>query len=608
MSLGFPVSKTNFRLWKNFIINRLLLGLALVISTFLNLFRLNQVGTNGFGNTYYAAAVQSMLTSLHHFFYLSFDPAGFVSLDKPPLAFWLQTILARLFGFHGLCLLLPSALAGIAAVVILYVLVRRFHGETAALLAALALAVSPVNVVIDRNNAPDALMIFILLCAAWMLVRALEESSVRRLMLAAVLVGVAFNIKMLQIMLVVPAFVALYLIAAPWHGRQRLLYGAGALLVAIVVSLPWVLAVDLTPPGLRPYVGGSANNTVVNLIFNYNGLNRFWGEDFTFYSGAPGIFRLFNDKLGGQIGWLLPLAFLGGSLALWQLRRATSPEETRQRNSLIFWFAWALPQVVYFSISTFFHRYYLATLAPAVAALFGMGADALWKMAREGGKRERVFIAIIILVSICTQVWLLLPFPGWKEWLIPLIVGIPVVSWGLFFILERIRRANSSLRTLAAFLCVFTFLIAPLTWALIPVFTCTNETLPYAGPQVFEKQGCQPFKYMPFFKQEWLDILERGRNGARYLAATHDLGIAELGILQTGEPFMALGGFRGSDPILTVDQFAGLVSRGEVRYYAALADKADYPVQVDIRNWVKAHCPPIATSDKGILIWGPCKP
>ncbi|MBN1536517.1 MAG: glycosyltransferase family 39 protein [Anaerolineales bacterium] len=598
----------DLRLWKNINKTRLLFGLVVLISTFLNLFRLTQVGTNGFGNMYYAATVQSMLTSLHHFFYLSFDPAGFISLDKPPLAFWLQAAMARLFGFHGLCLLLPSALAGITAVVVLYILVRRSHGETAALLAALALAVSPVNVVIDRNNAPDALMILSLLCAAWLLFRALEENSLRSLMLAAVLVGVAFNIKMLQIMLVIPAFVVLYLVASPWHGQKRLIYGATVLFLAVLVSSPWVLAVDLTPPNLRPYVGGSANNTVMNLIFNYNGLHRFWGEDFTYYSGAPGIFRLINDKLGGQIGWLIPLAFLGGGVAVWRLRQPTSPEETRQRNSLIFWFAWALTQVVYFSISIFFHRYYLATLAPAMAALFGIGVNSLWKIVRQGGKRERVFTAVILLVGICTQVWLLHPFPGWREWLIPFIVGIPVVSWGMFFILQRLQRTNPSLRTWCAFMSVGALLIAPLAWTLIPVYTCTNVTLPYAGPQVFEKQGCKPFTYEPFFKQAWLDALEQGRNGAPFPAATHDLGIAELGILQTGEPFLALGGYRGSDPILTVEQFAELVAHGEVRYYTALADKADYPVQEDIRNWVKAHCPPVTIDDKGILIWGPCKP
>jgi hypothetical protein len=217
-------------------------------------------------------------------------------------------------------------------------------------------------------------------------------------------------------------------------------------------------------------------------------------------------------------------------------------------------------------------------------------------------------VAATICTGIGTQIWLLQPFPEWGQWLIPLLVGLSVASWGLYLILERIRPASPSLRTRIAFMSVGALLIAPLTWALIPVFTCTNVTLPYAGPQVFEAQGCQPFKYRPFFKQEWLDVLAQGRNGARFLAATHDLGIAELGILQTGEPFMALGGFRGSDPILTVDQFVELIAHGEVRYYIALQDKAEFTAQEGIRSWVNAHCPLVESGENSILIWGPCKP
>jgi 4-amino-4-deoxy-L-arabinose transferase-like glycosyltransferase len=148
-------------------------------------------------------------------------------------------------------------------------------------------------------------------------------------------------------------------------------------------------------------------------------------------------------------------------------------------------------------------------------------------------------------------------------------------------------------------------LIAPLTWTLIPVLTCTNGTLPYAGPQVLEPPGaCKSDLCGYFLDPEWQAIFEQGRGGARYLAATHDMGIAIFGILDTNQPFMALGGFRGSDPILTVEQFADLVARGEVRYYTAIKDEAEYPIQTDIREWVKAHCPLLLS--EGIYIWGPC--
>lgn len=192
----------------------------LQLSAFLNLYRLNLVGQNGLGNTYYAAAIQSMLTSWHNFFYLSVDPAGFVSLDKAPLAFWIQASMAKIFGFSGLPMLLPQALAGIASVYIVYRLVRRSYGELAALLSALALAVMPVSMVIQRNNAPDGLMILVLLLAAWTLTRSIEKGALRWLLGSGTLVGIAFNIKMLQILLVIPAFVVLIFGHLPGLGKK----------------------------------------------------------------------------------------------------------------------------------------------------------------------------------------------------------------------------------------------------------------------------------------------------------------------------------------------------------------------------------------------------
>jgi 4-amino-4-deoxy-L-arabinose transferase-like glycosyltransferase len=355
-----------------------------------------------------------MLTSAHNFFYLSVDPAGFVSLDKPPLAFWIQAASAKVFGFHGLSLLLPEALAGIASVYVLYRLVRRTHGQWPGLLAALTLAVTPISVVTNRNNAPDALLILVLLLAAWALLRVVEENSRRWLFVTAVLVGVAFNIKMLQILLVVPAFAVLYLIAAPSHWRTRLLNAGGAILVVLLVSVPWVMAVELTPPDQRPYVGGSTNNTVSDLIFGYNGVARLWGDDFTYYSGAPSPVRLFNDKLGGQASWLLLFALIGLIAAAWQLRQSNADTSAR-RNVVILWTAWLIVPLIYFSISTFFHRYYLAMLAPTIAALVGIGADTLWTVWHTGG-RQRALVVLALILCAGTHAVILLPFPNWILW------------------------------------------------------------------------------------------------------------------------------------------------------------------------------------------------
>ena len=585
---------------------QLALAAILALSAFLNLYRLDQIGINGIGNPYYAAAVQSMLTSAHNLFYLSVDPAGFISLDKPPLAFWIQAASAMVFGFHGLSLLLPEAIAGILSVYVLYRLVRRTHGEWAGLFAALTLAVMPISVVTNRNNAPDALLILVLLLAAWALLRAVEESSRQWLLITALLVGLAFNIKMLQILLVVPAFVVLYLIAAPWSGRKRLRNAIGPLFLAVLVSAPWVIAVELTPPDQRPYIGGSLNNTVTDLIFSYNGIARLWGDDFTYFSGAPSPVRLFNDKLGGQVSWLLPFALVGLIAAAWQWRQSNADKSAR-RNALILWATWLMIQLIYFSISTFFHRYYLAMLAPAIAALVGIGATALWTVWRASGRRC-VLVLIALLLCAGMHAVILLPFPDWIIWLILPTVLVCLVSVVLLLLAWRTGRPGETWQRAAFTASILALLIAPVVWTLIPVFTCTDYTLPYGGPITCgPPKDCNRLAARPFFEREWVDILERGRNGARFLAATHDMGIAELGILQTHEPFMTLGGFRGSDPILTVEQFAERVERGEVRFYTAMQDKAEFPVQEGIRQWVKEHCPPVSLNNKGIYIWGPCE-
>ena len=586
---------------------RVALAVVMALSAFLNLYRLDQIGINGIGNPYYAAAIQSMLTSAHNWFYLSIDPAGFVSLDKPPLAFWIQAASAGLFGFRGLSLLLPEAIAGIVSVYVLYRLVRRTQSEWASLLAALTLAVTPISVVTQRNNAPDALLILVLLLAAWALSRAVARGSRRWLSVMAVLVGIAFNVKMLQMLLVVPTLVVLYLAAAPWSWRIKLLNACVAILVALLVSAPWVLAVELTPPAQRPYVGGSVNNTVTDLIFGYNGIARLWGEDFTYYSGTPSPVRLFNDKLGGQVSWLLPFALVGLIASMWQVRQSRADTHAR-KHALILWTTWLLVQLIYFSIATFFHRYYLAMLAPAIAALVGLGVNALWTAWRTGGQ-QRALVVIALLFCGGIQALLLLPFPDWGLRLIPPLALLCLTSAAILLWAWHTGRPGETWQRAAFIASLLALQIAPLVWTLIPVSSCTDYTLPCGGPQVIgPPKDCKRLVAgRPYLDRAWVEVFEQGRNGARFLAATHDMGIAELGPLETREPFMALGGFRGSDPILTVEQFAERVARGEVRFYAAMQDKAEFPVQEGIRQWVKEHCPPVGLDKQSILIWGPCE-
>jgi len=205
LSAGATRSVPTARVW-----HRIALAGILLLALFYSFFRLEQ---EGYGNLYYAAAVKSMLTSWHNFFFVSFDPGGFVTVDKPPLGLWVQAVSAALFGFNGLSLLLPQALAGVVSVALLYHLVRRTFGPTAGLLAALVLALTPISVAANRNNTMDSQLVLVLLLAAWAVLRATETGRLRWLLACAVLVGLGFNIKMLQAYLVLPAFYLLYLIA-----------------------------------------------------------------------------------------------------------------------------------------------------------------------------------------------------------------------------------------------------------------------------------------------------------------------------------------------------------------------------------------------------------
>src|SRR5215467_291256 len=453
---------------------RLGLIAVLLISIFMNFY---QLGQNGFGNLYYASAIRSMLDSWHNFFFVSFDPGGFVSIDKPPLGFWLQAASAKIFGFTPFSIYLPQALAGVLSVLLLYHLVCRHFGVVAGLLAALALAISPISVLTNRNNTIDSTLVLVMLLGAWAVLRAAETGKLRCLLLCAAFVGLGFNIKMLEAYLVVPAYGLLYLLAAPRRIWVRIGQLALAVLLMLTISLSWAVAVDLTPAASRPYVGSSQDNSEISLALGYNGIQRLLGQfgfgsrntfsasgnmtrsfppagigsgTFTgdhprpgigsfgqppqglgsggdggmFNTGNPGLLRLFNEPLGGQIVWLLPLALLGMLTLAWQ--RRPRPREDQQQQSLILWGTWLLTMAVFFSVANFIHQYYLSTFAPAICALFGIGVVVMWRDYRSRDKSGSYgwrgwLLPLALLLTALEQIHIIMSDPSWGTWLIPLI-------------------------------------------------------------------------------------------------------------------------------------------------------------------------------------------
>jgi len=258
----------------------LALTAVMALSAVLNINRLSQ---NGYANTFYSAGVRSMLGSLHNFFFISFDPGGLITIDKPPLGLWLQALSAKLFGFDPLSLLLPEAITGVLAVAALYWVVRPRFGPAAGVASALALAVFPSFVAVSRDNGVDPVLILLMILACGVGLRATETGRLRTLLGCAVLVGLAFNTKTLAAYLVVPGLGLGYLVCAPGSLARRCahLLAAGAML--LVVSASWSAIVELTPASRRPFVGGSTNNTERNLTFGYNGFGRVEGQ-----VGGPG--------------------------------------------------------------------------------------------------------------------------------------------------------------------------------------------------------------------------------------------------------------------------------------------------------------------------------
>jgi 4-amino-4-deoxy-L-arabinose transferase-like glycosyltransferase len=589
--------------------HRLALAAILVLSAFLNLFRLT---SEGYGNSYYAAGVKNMLTSWHNFFFVSFD-AGFVSIDKPPLGLWIQAASAKLFGFSGLSLLLPQALAGVLSVALLYHLVRRAFGPVAGLIAALVLAVTPIVVVTSRNNTADMLLVLTVLVAAWAVIRAAETASLRWLLLCAVVVGLGFNIKMMQAYLVLPAFYLLYLLAAPVSWRRRFVHLGLATLVLVVVSLSWAVAVDLTPADQRPYVGSSQHNSALELASGYNGLSRLLGRGNELINsnggfnnlgsasdsqsaqgfgpgggggpggvgenGEKGPLRLLDQQLAGQIGWLLPLAVVGLLAASWQ-RRPRLPLDRRQ-GSLVLWGMWLLTMVVFFSIAGMFHRYYLVMLAPAVAALVGAGIVALWNDYRSPGWRGWLLpLALLGMAALHAYIILAYYDESWSRWLALAIVGLCLVAAvGLVVLRLRPGLKVSTYSAGAVAVGILALLIAPTVWAAYTVWQGHGGGLGGVGPQTVQASSWGggppggprggPGDHHDTPDPALVDYLQANRGDAKYLVATTNSMSASPIILNTDgpEPVITLGGFMGRDPVFTTNELADLVNEGAVRFF-----------------------------------------
>ena len=599
-------------------------GPLLAVGLFALLVNVWGLSRNGLGNTYYASAARSMTDSWHNFFFGAFDPGGFITVDKPPVFLWIQASSAWLFGYSSWSLLLPSAIAGTAAVVLLWLVVHRYFGPTAATVASVVLALTPIAVVVNRLNAPETFYILALVGAAVCTLRSLEANHWWTWTTAAgVLVGIAFNTKMLVGWVPGPALALAIVVGVEgplksawrqWLPRMVVLSA-----VTLVVSASWMLIVDAWPSSDRPYIGGSNNDTVRDLVLGYNGLDRVQGDPGVSLEGASfsparnlssgpsgsaslgtggdivdetGPLRMFNAANGGQIAWFLPFALLSGLVSLWHGR-----SQRLVRSAVVLWLGWVLLFGGIFSFSAgTYHSYYTAALAPGIAALVGIGVATFGQLM----SRSRVWLiagAAITLLTLWVQLELSGMADGFFVWVRPLMEMGVLAGLGVLAATTVERRVSA---TAGLAIVTLGLLFLPAAWSIYETTHVSSSAITaHAGP----RNGADgPYTGQAEFDASvpalasWLRTHQD--QAARWDLVVPAATFASSLIASEGLSVMAVGGFSGLDPTVTAKEFAKFIATGETRF--VLVTRPTRPRSrvgaAAIVSAVRAACEPVTDS------------
>jgi 4-amino-4-deoxy-L-arabinose transferase-like glycosyltransferase len=727
---------------------------VLLLSAFLNLWN---IWNQGDTNYYYSAAVKSMLVNPVAGLFNSFDPAGFITVDKPPVGLWVQAAFAAVLGFHDWILVLPQALAGIGSVALIYLIVSRPFGKPAGLVAALALALTPIFVAIARNGTMDSQLIFVLLLAVWAVLKATRERSLPWFLVSTVLIGIGFNIKLIQAYIIVPAILAVYFLGTTdFSWKKRILHVGLAVLILLAVSLSWAVVVDSIPADQRPYIGGSGDNTVLGLAINYNGLNRLGlnsllgssgsggpgglsngqpgqgfgsgtmaapGETGSSFSepgggsgtpgstsgapnggpggslgervssgqgpqqgqsgtqqsgipalltasssgmgggggmnsgGNPGIFRVLREGLAGDISWLLAFALIG--VLAWirrpnalSLRGVEEAGYMSERSlTLLALLLWLIPGLLYFSFTTgFWHDYYIATIAPPIAGLVGIGAAGMYQKYVTGSRAGWLLVAAVLVTGLLQTLFLSYN-ADFSGPLIPLVLLGTLACAGLLAWIQVQKSAILvSHRTQIIAVALGILFIAPFVWSCTPIMTGNGGTIPTAGPQGSQggmgsgmtgsmpggatlsgmgipgTSGMNATGEFPRNQTSGVSAMSGGPQGmsmsmggddastgtlAKFLLAhtTNETWIlavpnAQTGanlIIETGKPVMCLGGFSGSDRVLNVTTLQDYIREDKVRYFetGGTGGGGSGGGNSELFSWVSTHCTAVPDAEWG---------
>ncbi|MFD5522005.1 ArnT family glycosyltransferase [Streptomyces sp. NPDC127066] len=450
---------------------------------------LYDLSASGYANSFYSAAVQAGSQSWKAFFFGSLDSANAITVDKPPASLWPMALSVRIFGLGSWAILVPEVLMGVATVGVLYAAVRRRFGAAAGLIAGAVLALTPVAALMFRFNNPDAMLALLMTVTVYCVIRGLEDGRTKWLLWAGAAVGLAFLTKTLQAFLILPPLAVLYAVCAPVPVRKRFAQLGLSAAAMVVAGGWWVAIVELWPASSRPYIGGSQNNSFLELTFGYNGLGRINGDETgsvggggggggggTGMWGETGWDRMFNSEIGGQISWLLPAALILLVAGLFLTRKAKRTDLARA--SFLAWGGALLMTALVFSyMAGIFHQYYTVALAPYIAAVVGMGATALWE------ERGKVWAALTLAGSAAAAAawgYVLLnrtsDYLPWLKWLV--LVGGLTGALGLIFAARLGRR----LALAAAGLGFVAAVAGPTAYTLSTVNTGHTGSIVTAGP------------------------------------------------------------------------------------------------------------------------------
>ena len=577
--------------------------------------------SNGWANSFYSAAVQAGSQSWKAFLFGSSDAGNSITVDKPPASLWVMALSVRIFGLSSFSILLPEVLMGVATVGVVHATVKRCSTAAAGLLAGAVLALTPVAVLMFRFNNPEALLVLLMTLGAWATMRSIEQGSPKWMAIVGVFIGLGFLTKALQVLLVVPFFGLGYVLFANTTLRRRIvgaIVGVGAMLLS---AGWWVAIVELMPASMRPYIGGSQDNSFLSVTFGYNGLGRLSGSEVGSVgggqrgpgSGTESITRLFTQTIGGQISWLLPTAalLLIAGLAF----RGRRPRTDLRRAAYVVWGGWLLVTGLVFSLMAgIFHEYYTVALAPAIAALVGMGACEAWD--RRTHWAGRGVLAAAAGTAAGMGFWLLgrtTAYGGWLRWSV-LVVGFAAAL--LLLLTDRLPRFATAVTVGGA---VAAALAGPTAYAVTTVTTPHTGSIVTAGPNTGGPggmgRGGVPGGGMPRGgfpggapgglaggmpggmppggfpggsgqtggragangmggllnastpSAEVVAALRADASSYRWAAATVGSQNAAGLQLGSGEPVMPIGGFNGSDPSPTLDEFKGYVASGDIHYF-----------------------------------------